>query len=57
MIQEVPLCIHTQLDHISDDAHDQEAHAHGLGDAEEFAAVGCLSLAMPLPTHFAARRS
>lgn len=31
--------IHTQLDDVSNDAHDEETHAHGLRDAEEFAAI------------------
>lgn len=32
---------HTQLDYVSDHAHDQEAHANCLADAEELALVGC----------------
>ena len=32
---------HTQLNHIPNHAHDQEAHSYGLRDAEEFALVGC----------------
>jgi hypothetical protein len=31
----------TQLNDVSNDSHDQETHAHGLGNAEELAAVGC----------------
>ena len=31
----------TQLDDVANNSHDQEAHADGLGDAQEFALVGC----------------
>ena len=33
----------TQLDHVSNHAHDQETHPHGLTYAQEFSAVGWLS--------------
>jgi hypothetical protein len=32
----------TQLDEVSDGAHDQKAHAYGLGDLDEFSSIGCL---------------
>ena len=31
----------TQLNNVSNDTHDQEAHAHSLADADELALVGC----------------
>jgi hypothetical protein len=31
----------TQLNNVANNAHDQEAHADGLGDAQELALVGC----------------
>jgi hypothetical protein len=31
----------TQLDNVANNSHDQEAHADGLGNAQEFALVGC----------------
>ena len=33
--------VRTQLNDVSYHAHDKETHAHGLRDADEFAAVGC----------------
>ena len=30
-----------QLDNVANNSHDQEAHANGLGNAEELALVGC----------------
>lgn len=33
----------TQLDDVANDAHDEEAHANCLGDAQELASVGCTS--------------
>lgn len=32
---------HTQLDNVANNSHDQEAHADGLGNAQELALVGC----------------
>lgn len=31
----------TQLDNVANNSHDQEAHADGLGNAQELALVGC----------------
>jgi hypothetical protein len=31
----------TQLDHISDDTHDHETHAYGLGYLDEFLFIRC----------------
>ena len=32
---------HTELDEVPDGAHDEETDANGLGDLDEFRAVGC----------------